>query len=98
MRPSAAALPLHVGVAEAEGLVQALLHEVDFGAVDVAEAGAIDDDLDALILEHDVVGGDLVGIVHDVGKTRAAGLLDRQAQAHAVAPAPEEGADAVGSG
>src|SRR5688500_10176897 len=63
---AAAALALGLRIAEAKCLVQALLHEVHFGAIDVVEAVAVDDDLDAVVLEHHVVGAHVVGIVHDI--------------------------------
>src|SRR5690606_22329532 len=42
---AAPAFALHVRVAELEGLVQALLDEIDLGAVDQLEAFGVDDDL-----------------------------------------------------
>src|SRR5262245_33051897 len=91
----AAALALHVGVAETEGLVEALLYEVDFRAVDVAEAVAVDDDFDALLLEYHVVGLHVVGVIDHVGKTRTAGLFDADAKANPMAPARKESSDTI---
>src|SRR5690606_28058125 len=90
---SAPALPLDVRIAEAKRFVQPLLHEIDLGAVDKAEALAIDDDFDPLILVHQIVRADLVGIVHDVGEAGTAGLLHAEAQADTVASTPEERPD-----
>ena len=94
---AAAALAFHVRIAEAERLVQTLLHEIDLGAIDEAKTVAIYDDLDALILEHDVLSFDVVGVVHDVRKSRAAGLFHTEAQAQAVTPASEEITDTISS-
>src|SRR5687767_13757858 len=57
---AAAALALRFRIAEAERLVQALLHEIHLGAIDVVEAVAVHDDLDAAVLEHHVVGADVI--------------------------------------
>src|SRR5690606_35610794 len=82
---AAAAFTLDVRVAKLEGLVQALLDEIDLGAVDEPEALVVDNDLDARIVEDDVVGVDGVGVIDDVSVAGAAGAPHAQAQAHAVA-------------
>src|SRR6185437_3940114 len=74
----AAALPFDIGVAEAERLVEALLDEIHGSAVDQRQAFRIDADLDASVLEHEVPGIDLVGVVHDVGEAGAARLAHPQ--------------------
>src|SRR5262245_29499513 len=81
---AAAAFALDVGILEAKRLVQALLDEIDHGAVDVLQALGVDDHLDATVLEHDVLLTDLLGVVHDVGEAGAAGLLDSESQADAL--------------
>src|SRR5690606_38574965 len=95
---AAAALALDVRVPETERLVQPLLDEVDLRAVDVTEARAIDDDLHTLLIEHHVVRGDLIRVVHHVREAGAARLLHREAQPDAVAPALQERAYAIGGG
>src|SRR5215472_1471741 len=95
---AAAALALHVGVAEAKCLVEALLHEVDDGAVEEIEAPGIHEHPHAAVLEHCVAGLLRLGIVYDVGKPRAAGLADAQAQSDTRAPGREKALDAVSRG
>src|SRR5690606_12606181 len=60
---TAPALAFHVRVTELEGLVQALLDEIDLGAVDQLEALAVHDDLHAAVVEDDVAGVDLVRVI-----------------------------------
>src|SRR5690606_21308784 len=64
--------------------------EIDLGAVDQCEALLVHHDLDAVVLEHDVAGLDLVGIVHDVRIAVAAGPAHAHAQPDAFAPLAEE--------
>src|SRR3984957_5506990 len=94
----AAALPLHIGVTEAEGLVQTLLHEVHDGAVDQRNAAGVDEHLHSTILEHEVAGSRFIGIVDNVGKPGTPGLPHSQAQANAMAAGDEERFDPSGSG
>src|SRR3546814_3775817 len=70
-----------VGVLEHELLVQALLEEVDAGAVDQRQAVGIDEDAHAVLLEHGVAVTLLAGQVGQVAPARAAGALDAEAQA-----------------
>src|SRR5262245_13384240 len=51
---AAAALAADVGIAETEGLVEALADEIDLGAVDELEAVGIDEHADALAVEDTV--------------------------------------------
>src|SRR5690606_17917062 len=94
---SAPAFPLHVGVAEAKGLVQALFDEIDLGAFEKSRALAVDDDFDSLVLENQIVRADLIGIVHDIGETGAPGLLHAKPEADTVTSTAEEGSHSVGS-
>jgi hypothetical protein len=72
---------LDVGVAELEALVQqAGLDEVDFHAVDALRLSVVDDDLDAVALEHLIAVGEVVGVVDDVGEAGASALLGADAQ------------------
>src|SRR5687767_10312916 len=64
---AAAAFALDVGITEAERLVQALADEIHLGAIEKGEALAVDDDLDAMVLEHQVGALHVIGIVDDVG-------------------------------
>src|SRR5437868_5808930 len=50
---SAATFALDVRVVEAKRLVEALLHEIDRGALDERQAFRIDEHLHALVLEHE---------------------------------------------
>src|SRR5262245_40364311 len=52
---AATALALDVRIAETEGLIQPLLHEIHDRAVDQAEAVRVDEDFHAAVLEHDVI-------------------------------------------
>ena len=63
---AATAFPGDIGIAELEGLVQAFLDEIDFGAVDELEAFLIHHDSHPAILENTVVFGDVVCVVDDV--------------------------------
>src|SRR6188472_874061 len=92
----AATLALDVGVMEAEGLVEALFDEVDRGAPDERQALWVHEHLHAPVFEHQVAGGRVVGVVHHVGKPRAAGLAHAEPQAQALAARGEEGLDPFG--
>ncbi len=78
---SAAALAFDIRVAKPECLVEALLHEVDFRAVDKPKAFTVDDHFYALIFEDEILRADLIGVIHDVRETRATGLFYAQTQA-----------------
>src|SRR5690242_8763703 len=82
---------------EAEGLVEALFDEIDRGAVDERQAVRIHEYLDALVLENEVPGLAVVGVVDDIGKPRAAGLAHAQAQSQSLASGGDEALDAFGS-
>src|SRR5512138_432248 len=94
---AATALAFHVRIAESESLVQALLDEIDLGALEKVEAFAVHDDLDALILVDEIVRADFIGIVHDVHEAGTAGFLHAETQPETMASATEEGPDAIGS-
>src|ERR1700716_4290674 len=94
----AAAFALHVGIAEAERLVQPLLHEVHDRPIDQRNAAGVDEYLHAPVLEHEVARRRLVGIVDHVRKPGTPGLAHSQAQANAVAPGYQERFDTIGSG
>src|SRR5690606_5972072 len=81
---AAAAFTLDVRVAKLEGLVQAFLDEVDLGAVDEPEAFVVDDDLDARVVEDDVVVVDGVGVVDNVSVAGAARAPHAQTEADAM--------------
>jgi hypothetical protein len=94
----AAALALHVRVAETEGFVQSLLDEIHDRAVEQAQAARIDEYLHPPVLEHYVPRGRLVGVVDDVCKPRAPGLTDAELQTDAVSAGGQEGFDTIRSG
>src|SRR5690606_20901399 len=82
---AAAAFALDVRIAEAEGLVQALLDEIDLGAVDQLEVLGGHEYLHVPVLEDDVVAADIVCIVNDISPARASCALHAQANARAPA-------------
>src|SRR6188474_56716 len=65
---AAAAFATHVGVPEAEGLVEPLADEIDLGAVDQLEAVGVHEDRNALAFEDLVSRQDGVCVVDDVGE------------------------------
>src|SRR6185369_3939957 len=91
---AATAFTIHVRIAKLECLVQPVLHEIDLGAVDEAQALWIDDHLHAVAIEHDVIRVDRVRIVDRVGVARAAALAYADSEAHATAALREEAAHA----
>src|SRR5690606_31045547 len=97
-RLPAAALALDVGVVEAKALVKAFLHEVDLGALDVAQALRVDEDTDPVARELEIALLDRVGEVELVREPRATGRAHAEPQAEALAPAREETADVVRGG
>src|SRR5512137_1385142 len=72
-RFAAAAAVLLAGVVEAETLVQAFAHEIQFGAVEIRQALRVDQDLDAVALELLVLGVGRIGVFELVGHAGAAG-------------------------
>src|SRR6185312_2977631 len=94
----ATAFSLHIGVAETERLIEALLDEIHDGAVDQGQACRIDTNLHPAILEDDVADLDLVGIVHHVREAGAAGLAYPEPQPDAAPAGGHEGPDTVGGG
>ena len=62
----ATALPLHIGIEEAEGLIQPLLDKVNHGPVNQLDAARVDEHFDATILEHQVAGVHFVSVIDDV--------------------------------
>src|SRR6478609_637929 len=85
---AAAAVPL-VGVVELEALVEAFTHEVELRAVDVRQALRVDQQLDAVVLEHDVFGRHVIDILQLVSQAGAAGGLHAQAHTDPLAPLGE---------
>src|SRR6185312_10422371 len=94
----AAALALDVRVAEAEGFVQSLLDEVHDRPIEHAQAARIDEDLYSPVLEHQVPGGCLVGVVDDIRKSGAPRLTDTELQADAVSSGGQKGFHTIRSG
>jgi hypothetical protein len=80
-----ATLAGNIGIAEAKGLIKALLYEIDLGSVDQGEAGFIDHELHAAILKDLVFVINLIRIIHDIGKSVTAGLLDTDPETDATA-------------
>src|SRR6187551_114113 len=95
--PTAAAVLL-ARVVELEAFVEAFADEVELGAVDVGQAFGVDQDLYAVALEDMVLGRHFVGVLELVGQARAAGGLDAQAHANALAAARDIAADMAGRG
>src|SRR3954465_10798004 len=81
---AAAAVPL-VRIVELEAFIEALAHEVEFRAVDVGKALRVDQQLDAVVLEHDVLRRYVIDVLQLVGQAGAAGGLHAQAHTHALA-------------
>src|SRR5882672_3650513 len=80
---AAAAFALGLRVLEFEGLVQALFDKIHQGPVDQRQARGIDHYLHAARFKNRVFGMDFISIIHDIRESRAAGLLDADAQAQA---------------
>src|SRR5690606_41934659 len=66
---------LGVGVAEQEGLAQALAGEVDLGAVHQRQAGGVHEDAHPVLLEHGIAVALVAG---QVGHVAPAGAADRK--------------------
>src|SRR6202140_3299290 len=77
---AAAAFALGFRVLELEGLIQALLDEINQSAVDQRQTQGIDHDFHAARFENRIFRMNFVGIIHDIGESRAAGLLDSDTQ------------------
>src|SRR5690606_1764910 len=84
-----------VGVAEYEPLAQALAGEVDFGAVHQRQAGGIDEDADAVLLEHRVAVAPVAGQVGHVAPAGTAGALHARSQAPGLRVALQEALHAL---
>src|SRR5262245_64518240 len=80
---AATAFAFHVGVAELERFVEAVLDEVDLGAIDELQAVGGHHDFDASLLEHDVVLRHAVGVVDRIGPTIAAASAHADTESHA---------------
>jgi hypothetical protein len=52
--------------------VEAFLHEVQLGAIQVDQALGIHDDLDAFLLEHLILGSQLIHELEHIGKEQPA--------------------------
>src|SRR5690606_10450066 len=84
-----------VGVAEYEPLAQALAGEVDFGAVHQRQAGGIDEDADAVLLDHRVAVAPVAGQVGHVAPAGTAGALHAKTQAQRLRVALQEALHAL---
>ena len=84
-----------VGIAKLKCFVEAVLDEVNLGAVDQRQRAGIHDDLDAVLLEHDVVGAHFIRVVHHVSKPGTAGFLDTDAQTDTLATIVKIASDAL---
>src|ERR1700722_5323645 len=80
---AAAAFALGFRVLELEGLIQALLDEINQSAVDQRQTQGIDHDFHAARFENRIFRMNLLVIIHDIGESRAAGLLDSDTQSDA---------------
>src|ERR1700689_1366498 len=78
----APAFALGFRVLELEGLVEPLFDEVDHRPVDQRQTGGIYHDFDTVGLEDLIARMNLVGVVHHIGKARAARLLDAETKTH----------------
>ncbi len=87
---AATTLAFGVGIVELEALVEALLDEIQLGAIQMDQALGIDNDLDALLLEHLILIGQFINELKHVGQTGAAGGFDAEAQANALAPVSQK--------
>src|SRR3990167_1503806 len=87
-----------IGVVEAEAFVQALAHEIELCAVDVGQTLRVHQHLDAVVLEHHIFRCNLVGVFQLVSEAGAAGGLDAQAHAHALATLGDVTGDVPRSG
>src|SRR5580658_208549 len=94
----ATAFALHVRVAEAEGLVKALLHEVNDGAIEQADAGGVHEHLHSTVLKHSIPRLRPVGVIDHIRETGTACLAHTESQTHALAARGQEALDAGGSG
>src|SRR5689334_20582834 len=82
---AAAAFVLYVRIVELESLVEALARKVELGAVEIRQAFRVDDDVDAVALEVQILGPDLVDEFELVRESRAAGGANAQTHADALA-------------
>src|SRR5690606_6726485 len=95
---AAAAFGRDVGVLEHELFVQALLQEIDAGAVDQRQAVGVDQDRHAVLLEHGVAVAPFAGQVDQVAPARAARTLHAEAQADGRGIGRQEAPDAFEGG
>src|ERR1019366_2614018 len=77
----AAAFALGLRVLKLEGFVQTLLDEVHHGTVDQGQTRPIDHDFDPARLENGIIRMNLIGVIHYICDSGAAGFLDADAQA-----------------
>jgi hypothetical protein len=87
------AFAFDIGIAELESLIDSLLHEIDFGAVDQAQALGINDDLNPIVLKNNIICPDHIGVIDQVGVSGAAGLLYSNAKAYTMSPLAQETPD-----
>src|SRR6202051_3094978 len=77
----APAFALGFRILKLEGLVQALFDKIHQGPVDQRQTQGIHHYLHAARFEYRIVGMNFISIIHDIRESRAAGLLDPDAQA-----------------
>ena len=94
-RFAAAAGRLFVGIAELEPLVQALTRVVQLSAINVGQAFGVNKHLDAMALEHLVLGDRIIHVLELVSHARTACGPDSKTQANAPAPLLKVFADVV---
>lgn len=86
---AAATFTGNIGIAEAKCLIEPLFDKINLGSVDESQALLINHDRNAAIFEDPVFLIHAVRIVHDVGKTIAAGLFDADSEPDAAASSLE---------
>ena len=78
--------PLMLGFWKRKASFSPCLTKSTIGAVDELQAHGIDEHLDAPVLEHQVVGLRIIGVVDDVGEAGAAGLAHAQSAGRSPCP------------
>ena len=93
---TATALAGNIRIAEAERLVQAVFDKIDLGTIDELQRLRIDNDGNALVLEHDIRVVDLIGVVDDIRISGTTALGNAQTQSNAAGALFKVGADPLG--
>src|SRR5690606_5983695 len=88
----AAAFATHVGVIELEALVEALSNEIELSAVKVDKTFGVDDNLDAMTVEHRIFGRRLVNELERVRQPGTTGGAHTQPHTNPLAPPFERAA------